>query len=283
MEKTKEWTKEELVCLKKLIQQYASLGKNVPTTVLAENFPKKSTQAVVAKCRAERERLKIYGKCKFLFFQKKMNLFFKFLVTTSESATFGSSGSTEQEIRQIVSSALSNQLDQRVENFSSATPTTLTPIAPPAFKTRRITAPYEHTAVLTEEIYDTGPRQSTHTPPYQPFMFRSNANNYLVVVWWRIDSRQTPGFQFRLDLEERNFSISFTVDPPQQEQFKFLENVIGGELVSLNSGRTITWDVTLPMGLSILCDPDQVIKINDHPQIFGFCAPVLRRGIRIQK
>ncbi len=64
-EKTKDWSSEELSILKNLILQYATIGQPVPTPVLQDALPSKSTHSVVAKHRAERLRLNMTGECLF--------------------------------------------------------------------------------------------------------------------------------------------------------------------------------------------------------------------------
>jgi hypothetical protein len=85
IEKTKEWSADELTTLKDLIHQYALTGKVVPTQVLLEALPKKSTHAVVAKHRAEKIRMSICGESKLMIFFK---FFLKFYF--SAQSTFSS-------------------------------------------------------------------------------------------------------------------------------------------------------------------------------------------------
>lgn len=73
IEKTKDWFASELETLKNLITTYAKVGQIVPTQVLLESLPQKSTHQVVAKHRAERNRLSLLGEC-----MNSFNFFFIF-------------------------------------------------------------------------------------------------------------------------------------------------------------------------------------------------------------
>lgn len=68
-EKTKEWSADELTTLKDLIQQYAAVGQIVPTQVMIDALPQKSTHQIVAKHRAEKIRMTINGECKLNHFR----------------------------------------------------------------------------------------------------------------------------------------------------------------------------------------------------------------------
>lgn len=137
----------------------------------------------------------------------------------------------------------------------------------PPLKTCRITAPLDRAFHMPEEN-----EIESEGAPYKPFSFQTTANRFYV-LWWRFDHGCVT-CDFKLRMKENQVVISFELPKPSQrdlQKIRGLEN----ELVNFQGERYFEWTIPIPENITLVCRPERIDKINDHPDLFGFSTSIL--------